>query len=254
MENKAYTQDLAQPLASRLVTTVIHLSRGITAAVAATAMLAAALGSAGSASAATPKPPARSHPTFVRTLSAGKAVATEADFGGYTAEPTAGVASASVSFTIPSVRCPANLGTAFMNIGLATNSSDALIYVYCPPGGGAAPQYDYDLFTPSGQEFQPASAGDTVVATNFETSNVTQAEIHDMTNGQFWLDNYTGDARDSVAQIGTFTDTAAYEVPSFAPVTMSNVQLNGDYLGFESPSQYNDSSPYTTTSSSQPVL
>jgi hypothetical protein len=221
-----------------------HFGVGCAAVLATAGALIGMTSGAGASSLRSAKPPATSHPMLVRPVSAGAAVATAGDFGGYTAEPSAGVASASVSFTIPSVTCPANLGTGFVEIGPATYSAAAYIYVYCP-GSGAAAQYDYDLTTPSGQEFRPANAGDAVVATIFETGTTTQAEIHDLTNGQYWFDNYTSDAGDSEVYIGAFTDTAIYEVPSFAPVTMSNVQINGDYLGFESPSQYNDSNPYT---------
>jgi hypothetical protein len=187
---------------------------------------------------------ARPRPTLAGPLTAGKAAATlSIDQAAYTAEPSAGVASASVSFTIPTVTCPANGDQGFMYPGVRTNSSIAVMDIYCP-GSGAAAVYDYDLVTPSGQDLQPASAGDTVIATIFETTTITQAEIHDLTNGQFWLDSYTGDAGDSIVGIGDFTDTSeGVEVPTFAPVTMSNVQVNGDYLGFESPTQYNDYNP-----------
>jgi hypothetical protein len=245
MENKPYSQDLAQSLARRPLTTVIHRhSRRFSAAVAATAVLASTLGLAGRANAASPappKPPAprarpNTHPAF---KAARTAVYNEADFGGYTAYPSNGVASASVSFKIPTITCTTNETEGLVLFGIETSYAAAVIEVYCDTPGPAS--YFYYMDTPSGTEAQPATAGDTVVASIFETSSITQAEIHDLTNGQFWLDNTTIDVGDAEASFGAFSNTAAGRVvPSFPKLSMSNAQVNGDYLGFESPVRYND--------------
>jgi hypothetical protein len=200
-------------------------------------------GAAGASSPPAPNPQAKVHPLLGRPLSAGKAsvVATTMDFVGYVASPAAGVASMSVTFKVPTVTCPASGASAYVGLGVETYSAGAMMYIFCA-GSGAAAEYAYDLSTPSGDEFEPAAAaGDTVVATIFETGSTTQAEIHDLTNGQFWLDADTSYAPYTYAWFGAFTATDEdYQVPSFPAFAMSNAQLNGDFLGFESPAQYDD--------------
>jgi hypothetical protein len=89
--------------------------------------------------------------------------------------------------------------------------------------------YDYDLLTPSGEEYQPASPGDTVVASIFETSNTTQAEIQDLTNGQFWLD-YCTTTSDSRPRLSTTTPTP---VRTNVVITTSALKTASSGSGFQ---------------------
>jgi hypothetical protein len=87
-----------------------------------------------------------------------------------------------------------------------------------------------------------AVAGDTVVTSIFQTGSVEEGEIHDLTNGRYW---YAGSSPvpDSIASVGTFRTAECIRGqscpnPDFGTVTFSNVLVNGDYLSFEDPAQY----------------
>ena len=47
------------------------------------------------------------------------------------------------------------------------------------------------LGTPSGQTIEPGRAGDTVVTSLSESATATYAEVHDLTNHQYWFNDYT---------------------------------------------------------------
>lgn len=156
------------------------------------------------------------------------------EFAGYEAAPANGLASASTTFVVPTV----------------TGCSDAyagqdLIFGVNGPGfvsgidescNGATAVYQYIAETNAGTIKEPATAGDTVVASSFQTASRTEAEVHDLTNGQYWVgaDNAAGEA--AFVQIGVF-DANAPPAIDFGKTTMSVDQVNGDYLGFESPEQ-----------------
>jgi hypothetical protein len=134
--------------------------------------------------------------------------------------------TAPATSTIPSTSGRSRInGSAFSTIRLLCN--------------GTTPTYTYWLATPAGLIDEPgAAAGDVVVTSLFQTASWTEAEIHDLTNGQYWVatDDAGGTAIDP--GIGENEPYATASLPQFTPTTFSSVQVNGDYLGFESPSQY----------------
>jgi hypothetical protein len=73
-----------------------------------------------------------------------------------------------------------------------------------------------------------------VVASFFQTATLTETEVHDLTNGQYWVGTYGANSGETTYGIGVEGDTPA--IP-FTTTTMSLDQLNGDYLGFENPIQ-----------------
>ncbi len=163
-------------------------------------------------------------------------------FGGYQAIPTDGLASASVTLTIPKLSCTpkqdANEYTFFS--GVATDGDDVYAFVtsYC---FGEGPQYVFQLGTPAGPlDETDATAGDVVVASLFESAGATDAEIHDVTNGASWSASDPTNLGDTIVDIGTFSDVGlGRPIPKFGKVSFSNATVNGDYLGFESPTRIN---------------
>ena len=161
---------------------------------------------------------------------------------GFRATPNGGLASASVTFTVPAISCTATdkADGADVETGVYTDTFDvfALVDAVCKSSG---PAYSYFLQTGSGS-FNPvgAAAGDVVVASLFESGTSTWAEIHDLTNGQYWYDENSANQGDTVVDIGT--DSFAYvgtPVPTFTKVKFTNASVNGDYLGFDSRTEYN---------------
>ncbi len=159
---------------------------------------------------------------------------------GYQATPTGGLASASVTFTVPAISCTAKdiAQGAFELTGVYTDTTAAFAvadtactssgptYYYVPPHGS-------DYFTPA----QQPAAGDVVVASLFQSATSTWAEIHDLTNGEYWFDDNSANQGDTVVDIGTFSISDL--VPTFKKIQFTNATVNGDYLGFESPTEYN---------------
>jgi hypothetical protein len=160
---------------------------------------------------------------------------------GYQATPTGGLASASVTFTVPTISCTAKDidNDAEVQTGVYTGGDAyALVDASCASSG---PTYTYALGTESGT-FNPTgvSAGDVVVTSLFESGTSTWAEIHNLTNGQYWYDNNTANQGDTVVDIGTDSLLfAGFPVPTFAKIKFANATVNGDDLGFDSPTEYN---------------
>jgi hypothetical protein len=150
-------------------------------------------------------------------------------FAGYLANPENGFASASTTFIAPAEsNCSNNTGLIFGVIGTSGGTS-AGIYA-CGPGGG----YDYLAQTPAGVVEEPATPGDTIVASVFETGKWTEAEVHDITNGQYWDATYNANAGDKGVDIGVESDEGP-PIVSFPIVSFTLSEVNGDYLGFENP-------------------
>ena len=81
----------------------------------------------------------------------------------------------------------------------------------------------------------------------FQSGTSTDADIRDLTSGSHWFETDPTNVGDTAIGIGTYLTG---QVASFAPITMSNAQVNGEYLGFESPSRYKDVSTHTLVASS----
>jgi hypothetical protein len=207
---------------------VTALVAGIVALNVATLGIASAAGAAGNA------PPSQK-PSAMEDASSSSYLA------GYEATPSGGLASASVTFTVPAVSCTATdiANDAEVQTGVYTGG-DAFAFVdaSCASSG---PTYTYFLGTESGQ-FNPTGVapGDVVVASLFESGTWTWAEIHNLTNGQYWYDNNTSNQGDTVINIGTDSlNFAGFPVPTFKKIQFTNATVNGDYLGFDSPIRYN---------------
>jgi len=160
---------------------------------------------------------------------------------GYQATPAGGVASASATFTVPRYTCTQNdkSEAATLDLGVYTDdfAVNSWISVICQSSGA---QYSYLLDTPSGRVLEPAQAGDTVVTSLSESPTATFAELHDLTNGQYWFDQDSNPVDESVVDIGSLSyEPADRPVPTFPKATFSNATVNGDYLGFEGPTDYN---------------
>jgi len=202
---------------------------GMTAAVVATSMALPGGASAQPHS-------SRTAPALSRSVSVKSAVAASDEFAGYLATPANGFASASTTFVVPTESsCSDTYDSLSLVFGVITNdlSTEAGIYEYCD---NTTPVYDYLAETPAGVIEQPATPGDTVVASMFETGKWTQAEVHDITNGQHWVGTYSAGGTDTTVGIGVLSEFAPPVIP-FSTTTMSVDQVNGDYLGFESPEQ-----------------
>ncbi len=83
--------------------------------------------------------------------------------------------------------------------------------------------------------------GDVVVASLFQSATSTWAEIHDLTNGEYWVASNSVNQGDTVVDIGTLTEDACCgsPVPTFSKIKYTNATVNGDYLGFDSPTEFN---------------
>ncbi len=162
---------------------------------------------------------------------------------GYYAAPTDGLASGSATFVVPTVHC-ASGQVGYQEIGLfdidpisifSYKGLQAGIQESC---NGKTDSYGVLVLQNNGGIDLDGvlKAGDTVVTTMFQTSSLEVAEVHDLTNGQFW--NTSGETvSDSQISFGIFPD--AQDVAPFSDATFSDVQINGDYLTFESPKAYN---------------
>jgi hypothetical protein len=162
---------------------------------------------------------------------------------GYQADPSGGLASASTTFTMPKITCNATQKDEGDAILFGVYTDDFNVYAFataqCSTSGTA---YTFDFSTPDGEFSEPSAVapGDVVVASLFESKTDTQAEIHDLSRGTHWLSADPGDIGDTVVDIGTYNEeTGGIPVAPFAKVSFTNNTVNGDYLGFDSPTQYN---------------
>jgi hypothetical protein len=206
--------------------TLTHLRR-VTLVAATLGMMAASAGFAGPASATTPR------------LSNGAAQF----FAGYTLTPSNGVASVSTTFKVPTITCAtgAGPGQAFGVWGYDTQTAyvaEAAVQTYCT---GTTPTYNFYILANSADFTEGGvSPGDTVVASFYETPGWTQATVHDRTSGVTWIANWaTNYLPASTVWIGTDSIPGNGYVAPFVSVKFTKTQVNGDYLGYQSPSGYN---------------
>ncbi len=162
---------------------------------------------------------------------------------GYRDAPAGGLASASVTFTVPTYTCtPAEerFGSLEAN-GVYTDSLSAFAFVGAAcSGSGVSYDYFFDVGSANFGE-SGAAAGDVIVASLFESSSSTFVKIHDLTNGEFWDTDQPSNLGDSVVDLGTFNEEtiSGLRLTNFKKVAFTNATVNGDDLGFESPSAVN---------------
>jgi hypothetical protein len=171
----------------------------------------------------------------------------QSNIAGYVDTPSGGLASASVTFKIPVVDCTAT-PNATVSEGVVTGTlrTWSLAQESCSSG---TPVSSFTVGTPAGSasNLSGASPGDTVVASMFQSGTSTYADIRDVTSHSHWFETDPTNEGDTSIGIGAYLTGP---VASFATIKMSNAQVNGEYLGFESPSQYKDVSTHTLVASS----
>jgi hypothetical protein len=167
------------------------------------------------------------------------------DFAGYEVAPSGGLASAGVTFVVPAITCTANddTQTAWMTDGVSTSTRQT--YADVVSGCNSNGPYTWFQFgTPAHGYNEPGPApGDTVVASLFQSGSATWAELHDLTENVYDFANDSVNVGDSVVDIGSYTYANGLEspqVPTFTKIVFSNATVNGDYLGFEGATKYND--------------
>ena len=164
---------------------------------------------------------------------------------GYQVAPTGGLASASVTFKVPAITCTSADDSAgaevFLGVSIDNGTSDpangAFVLPYCSTTG---PAYYYAVQTPAGIIDAPGpAAGDTVVTSLFESGSATYAEVHDLTSGASWHADDATNVGGTTIDEGSLIQSPEYPVPTFTEIDFKHATVNGDYLGFDSPTQYN---------------
>jgi hypothetical protein len=168
---------------------------------------------------------------------AGATGGTSNGVAGYSVEPSGGLASASVTFTVPTISCTRSDDTtgAYQEDGVYTLdlSIYALVQTLCSSTG---PTDQYVFATSAGAFTEPgAAAGDIVVASLFQSGSATWAEIHDLTNGDYWVANNPANQAETTAWIGTLNPYyLGLHIPTYTKIHFSNATVNGDDIGFAS--------------------
>jgi hypothetical protein len=170
---------------------------------------------------------------------ANNAVDTNNYAAGWQASPANGLASASATFTIPTITCSGNNGNQ-LYFGWGADSGDtqlaSTIQLSCD---GTTPTYTYWLITPAGLVSEPgAAAGDVVVTSIFQTATNMEAEIHDLTNGEYWVARAAEAGNSGNPYLGFNEPYATAAIQPFTQVDFTSVEVNGDYFGFENPTQF----------------
>jgi hypothetical protein len=163
----------------------------------------------------------------------------------WTSAPTIGdslyLTSASTTFVVPTVNCTGNTKHLGDNFGVEEGAGSAFIgYIQALVTAECkqtTPSYHFHVSVGT-TVFKEVgvSPGDTVVASWFYTSSVSEAIVHDLTSGYTWDAVGGTPPLSSPADIGEFdlesaTNTAFKPAP-FSTVTFTQSQVNGDYLGF----------------------
>jgi hypothetical protein len=163
----------------------------------------------------------------------------------WSSTPTIGgnayLTSASTTFVVPTVNCAGNTRHLGENFGTEEGAGSAfigyiqaLVTTECKQ---TTPSYHFRVAvgTTAFREVG-VSPGDTVVASWFYTSSLSEAIVHDLTSGFTW-DAVGGPPPLSVpADIGEFdlesSTNSAFAPAPFGTATFTQSQVNGDYLGF----------------------
>ncbi len=220
----------------------VAVGRGRKLSAAAAALAALSVGTLGFASGAgaAGAAPLSSRPLTIEAAGTSNGVA------GYLVAPTGGLASASVTFTVPTISCTSadKADDATQSEGVYATALDiyALVATICTSSG---PSYQYLFATEAGPfDETGAAAGDVVVTSLFESGSSSWAEIHDLTNGAYWFADNSVNQGDSTVAIGALNDTyQGLPIPTYTKASFSNATANGDYLGFESPGKFNTVNP-----------
>ncbi|HXW35518.1 MAG TPA: hypothetical protein VEJ87_13145 [Acidimicrobiales bacterium] len=164
---------------------------------------------------------------------------------GYGATPPFGLASASATFKVPTITCPSDDVQQLMGVFDAGGDLFAGISSSC---SGSTPTYEfYDFVNGSSNVKSGVKPGDVVVTSMSQTGNKEATEVHDITSGAYWY-AYAPPNPDSTIYVGLddLCVSSSFSCPDpviqFTKTKFSNVQINGDYLSFEKPTQYDETS------------
>lgn len=157
---------------------------------------------------------------------------------GYYATPAHAFASASATFVVPKVTCSsATTVEAFglFNDNPTTNDVVTVVAAVLADCTGGVASYDYDAYQSGEGTAEPGvKAGDTVEASIYQTGDIEEAKVFDITASHYW-DAYDTPIPDTSMMIGEYS-TAPQQT---AKVSLSQVQVNGQYLSFEPSTKYN---------------
>jgi hypothetical protein len=176
-------------------------------------------------------------------VSAAAAVSSQTTFAGYTATPSGGIASASATFKVPTISC-ADDNPYLQEFGIdIDNAQYSTVLTSCDGAGNAT--YEFNLRTNGGGSFTGpgVSPGDTMLASIWQTISTVETRLTDETTGVFWYDTASPSGGLSSASIGGVN---LGDTPPFTKVAFSKCQVNALYLGYEGPTQYNQTSGSTT--------
>jgi hypothetical protein len=160
---------------------------------------------------------------------------------GYYTHTSSGLASASATLRIPNISCASsgdNEDVGFGVFGVVSNSSldsQADAQVGCANGGTF---YFLAAYSSGNGNTIVANPGDLVVASLYENGSTTVATIHDVTSGK--TVTHSGSAGfDTAVNTGAYNYYYPGNIPTFTSVAFSKCQVNGDYLVYGSPAQFN---------------
>jgi hypothetical protein len=163
----------------------------------------------------------------------------------WTSTPTIGgnvyLTSASTTFVVPTVNCAGVKGQTGDNFGVEEGAGSAfigyiqaLVTTECKK---TTPTYHFRVAVGT-TAFKEVGVhpGDTVVASWFYTSSLSEAVVHDLTSGFTWAATGGPPPLLVPADIGEFdleSDTNSSFPPApFGTVRFTQSEVNGDYLGF----------------------
>ena len=164
------------------------------------------------------------------------------NFSGYYATPAIGLASVSTTFKVPTINCSSGItqGVAFgaiADINSSTAAARSQVRAQCT--GTTA---SYQLFVLANtSEFveNGVGPGDKVVASIFQTVTGISAEIHDLTSGFYYVaDGSANGATGAGAGAEQITTPTPELIAPFATPTFTKAEVNGDYIGFDTPIRY----------------
>jgi hypothetical protein len=149
-------------------------------------------------------------------------------------------ASVSATFKVPSITCSGALRGEAFGVEADENGQIAAWAKANAVCSGTKATYKLDVLA-NATEFVEGgvSAGDVVVASAYQTSGYIASTVHDLTSGYTWIAD--GSPIQSVYATSVYiggTNTK-YTWAPFTTTSFTKVQINGDYLGYQSPSQYN---------------
>jgi hypothetical protein len=151
---------------------------------------------------------------------------------------TSDLATASTVFTIPTITCAAGSGEGesfgLTGSGISSNSYLAVAETYCT---GTTPTYKFYVQSAGAMFTEPgANPGDLVVASFLQTTAYQQATIHDLTDNTTWVaDSSNGPVIGYASEGVSLFPLGLTSVAPFTKTKFSSNEVNGDYIGFQSP-------------------